>query len=128
MARPTLRTLTTLLCLPGVLAHELTHYAAARRAAVNLRLSLGARPAVTVTQWRETASWGIVAAAYAPLLIGLCAGAGALVWALVAGWPAVSSVRDMAVAALGAAWYAVYVIPSGDDIQTAQEGLDRVQR
>jgi hypothetical protein len=126
-ATTTLRLVATLLCFPGVLAHELTHYAVARWVAVDLRLSVGARPAVTVAQWRETASWGIVAAAYAPLLVGLCAGAGVLVWALVAGWPAVESIRDVAVALLGAGWYAVYVLPSGDDIETAQEGFDRVQ-
>jgi hypothetical protein len=124
----TLRVLATVLCWPGVFFHELTHYAVARRVGDDVRLSVAsARPATTVGAWDSGASWAIVAAAYAPLLVGLCVGASALAWGLVAGWPSVAGLEELATVLLGAGWYAVYVLPSGDDIETAQEGFDRVQ-
>lgn len=115
---------------PGVLAHELAHYAVARTAGDGVRVRVAAsRPRTTVESWRPDASgWRIVAAAYAPLLAGLGCGAVAAVGGLVTGWAPPATVRGWAIASIGLGWYAVFVLPSADDVRTAREGLERVRR
>lgn len=123
-----IHTLSTVATWPAVCCHELAHYVVARRAGEGVQLRVAtARPATTVEEWNaDTSGWHIVAAAYAPLLVGLVVAGVALIAGALTGWPTPDTLREWAIAALGLGWYAVFVLPSSDDIHTAQEGIERV--
>jgi hypothetical protein len=110
---------------PGLAAHELAHWFAGRWAAREDRLHIAAaRPRYEVVEWVEGAALWVVLVAYAPVLVGLFVGLSVL---LIAGLPAPETVTDWCLIGILAGWYAVFVLPSAGDIDTAQEGLDRVR-
>lgn len=129
MTHRLLNVLTSLFVLPAVLCHELAHAIVATPVAKRVGIfdPVGT-PSVHV-EWREDASgWVIIASAYAPLISGILVGVAGLVWAFVSGPGLVpETARDWIVVGIGAIWYAIYVSPSPSDVQTAQEGINRVR-
>lgn len=112
---------------PAVLAHEGLHWLVGHRIADGDSLHvLAARPRYEVQAWHPDAAWWIVAAAYAPLVVGLLLAGAGLAWALLTGfWP--TGMTEWAIVAMGAGWWAVFATPSAGDMEAAQEGLDRAR-
>jgi hypothetical protein len=116
-----------LLVLPARLVHELLHAVAALPWARRIQLDILPQrgDAVARVAWRGEPPHAVVAlSALAPLLAGLIA-AGAAVGLLVSGAvSAPSTVRELALLAIGAAYVGLVAQPSARDLQRARGDRD----
>jgi hypothetical protein len=104
--------------LPPALAHELTHLVLSLPWADSAALVFEGGHAGLHVDWRDSApTWGIVLAAYGPLLVGTIIGGVGLATLVLGGAP---ELRWWPYLGLLACWWAIYVTPSADDRRTAQ--------
>lgn len=119
--------LLALLSLPPTLAHELTHAVVSLPWARELALVIeprGAAASVYVDYYDSVPSWAVVAAHYAPLVIGSLLGAAAGAWWLLTAQQAPTTAVGWAKLSIALSAWWVYVTPSRADISPTNVGGD----
>jgi len=106
--------------LPATLAHELTHMLLSVPWADETAVAWHRDGVACFTAWSDEApQWAIVLSSLGPTLIGSIAGIGGL-WQLFTAPPETSS--GLLTTAAIAAWWVIYVTPSGDDLDIYDNG------
>jgi len=117
-------TLSSLVTLPAVVAHEATHAAltAPHAAEWDFYVSL-AGAGVVVDEWRDTAPrWGVVLAHLGPLICGTLLGLLALLYIATVGYDPQG--YDWLKVSVLAVWWGIYTAPSGGDLAVLDGGDD----
>lgn len=120
-----LQSITNVVVWPSTVAHELTHAVVAYPWADSIDVNV-TRPAgenAVYIDWREgVARWQVAVASLAPFLMGIVALVAALVLWVTGGFSLPTSGVELAKMAVVAMWWALYMVPSPDDVATAFNG------
>lgn len=114
--RKTFYCVGTVVMLPATVAHELAHIIVALPFASSVGLLLYPQTHAAIDWIEDVPKWGVRAAQFAPLVLGLLIGSSAIVYALATGTTPETAADYLAVGFLAVYWF-VFTKPSEEDLE-----------